>query len=60
MHGISYFFPMAWFSNAVRQLFTAGRAAHYSENLLVLLALGVGFYLLANLVFRYRQRKLSN
>ena len=59
MHGISYFFPMAWFSNAVRQLFTAGRAAHYSENILVLLALGIGFYLLANLVFRYRQRKLS-
>ena len=57
MHGISYFFPMAWFSNAVRQLFTAGRAAHLTEHIVVLLTLGIGFYILANLVFRYRQRK---
>ena len=58
MHLVSYFFPMAWFSNAVRQIFTAGKAAHFTENIAVLLLLGTGFVVLASLVFRHRQKQL--
>ena len=58
MHLVSYFFPMAWFSNAVRQIFTAGQAAHFTENIAVLLLLGTGFVVLASLVFRHRQKQL--
>lgn len=43
----SYFFPIAWLSNAMRQLFTAGYAAHLPLNILVLVAIGLGCCLLA-------------
>lgn len=50
-------FPMAWLSNAVRELFLSGRFAALLENLLVLTVMGVLFLSLGTWLFLRRFRK---
>lgn len=50
-------FPMAWLSNAVRELFLSGHLASLPENLLVLTVMGVLFLSLGTWLFLRRFRK---
>lgn len=56
---ISYFFPIAWLSNEMRQLFTAGYAEHLGLNLIVLFVFGLVCSLLAFWRVRYTVKKIS-
>lgn len=47
-------FPMAWMSNAVRELFLSGHLATLSHNLTALTVMGVIFFSLGSWIFLYK------
>ncbi|WP_296915577.1 ABC transporter permease [uncultured Megasphaera sp.] len=52
-------FPMAWMSNAVRELFLSGHLATLNENLAVLSAMGVLFLSLGSWIFLRKMNKMA-
>lgn len=52
-------FPMAWMSNAVRELFLSGHLAALNENLAVLCGMGVLFLCLGGWIFLRRMNKMA-
>lgn len=52
-------FPMAWMSNAVRELFLSGHLATLNENLAVLCGMGVLFLCLGGWIFLRKMNKMA-
>lgn len=52
-------FPMAWMSNAVRELFLSGHLAALNENLAVLCGMGVLFLCLGGWIFLRKMNKMA-
>lgn len=56
---IAQAFPMAWMSNAVRDLFLSGHLAALNENLAVLCGMGVLFLCLGGWIFLRKMNKMA-
>lgn len=52
-------FPMAWMSNAVRELFLSGHLATLSHNLTALTVMGVIFLSLGSWIFLHKMNKMA-
>lgn len=52
-------FPMAWMSNAVRELFLSGHLATLSHNLTALTVMGVIFFSLGSWIFLHKMNKMA-
>lgn len=52
-------FPMAWMSNAVRELFLSGHLATLSHNLTALTVMGIIFFSLGSWIFLHKMNKMA-